>query len=291
MDVDLYAFFGISEESSAGDVKKAYKDKARQLHPDKNKDNPRAKEEFQQLKDFYDILHDPVTRKEYDRKWKAKRESIRRHQSLDVERRKLKEKLEKREAQARLAREHQRQTSATSAVADQIRREWQRHTEQIETEARLERKRRREEQLLRSCESDSKIGVSSDYLVRVKWNHSENPEVSAMYTKDFLLTCLSEYGDVSTLMLGKRGSAVAEFTELSDAKAAIEASERGSVGLPPLPLKLSFVAHPPNTVSKPCETITIQRPEPASFPATETTSSVNFDSFETDILARMANFT
>lgn len=46
MDVDLYAFFGISEGSSAGDIKKAYKDKARQLHPDKNKDNPRASMHF-----------------------------------------------------------------------------------------------------------------------------------------------------------------------------------------------------------------------------------------------------
>ncbi|KAA3670276.1 uncharacterized protein DEA37_0014350 [Paragonimus westermani] len=75
MDIDLYAFFGVSDDCSAKDVKRAYKEKARQLHPDKNKDNPKAsklfsflisncpsEEEFQQLKDYYDILHEPVTR-------------------------------------------------------------------------------------------------------------------------------------------------------------------------------------------------------------------------------------
>ncbi|KAA0189895.1 DnaJ subfamily A member 3 [Fasciolopsis buskii] len=271
MDVDLYAFFGISEGSSAGDIKKAYKDKARQLHPDKNKDNPRAKEEFQQLKEFYELLLDPVTRKEYDRKWKAKRESIRRHQSLDAERRKLKEKLEKREEQARLERERRRQTSATSAVADQIRRDWQRQTEQLETEARLKRRRQHDEQLYRPDNLDAKIGRPSGYLVRVKWNHSENPEVSAMYTKEFLLTCLSEYGDLTTIMVGKRGTAVAEFAELPDAKALIDASKQGGIGLPSLPLKLSLVEEQLYSAPEPRESITIQQREPT----TETTASVS----------------
>ncbi|KAF6780075.1 hypothetical protein AHF37_00358 [Paragonimus kellicotti] len=146
MDVDLYAFFGVSDDCSTKDVKRAYKEKARQLHPDKNKDNPKAKEEFQQLKDYYDILHEPVTRKEYDRKWKAKREATKRNQALDSERRKLKEKLEAQEAKAKAERERLRRQTATDSVADQLRREWQRQTEQVELEARLARKRAMEEE-------------------------------------------------------------------------------------------------------------------------------------------------
>lgn len=78
--------------------------------------------------------------------------------------------LEKREEQARLERERRRQTSATSAVADQIRRDWQRQTEQLETEARLKRRRQHDEQLYRPDNLDAKIGRPSGYLVRVSFN-------------------------------------------------------------------------------------------------------------------------
>ncbi|VDP76745.1 unnamed protein product [Echinostoma caproni] len=153
----------------------------------------------------------------------------------------LNTELEKQEAKARAERERQRQASATSAMADHLRREWQHRTEQIELQARLERKRQNEEQLKQAEEWESKMSRLSDCLVRVKWNPSENPEVSAMYTKDFLVTCLSEHGDVVTIMVGKRGTAMVEFSSLSDAKTAVAASEQGAVGLPSLPLKLSLV--------------------------------------------------
>lgn len=241
MDVDLYAFFNLNVECSVKDIKRAYKDKARQLHPDKNKENPRAKEEFQQLKEYYELLHDPVSRKEYDRKWKARLESSKRHKALDEERRKLKEKLEAQEEKARLERERKRKHTATNAVADRLRQDWQRHTEQAELSARIARKRVYEEQQQAAAEANLAASTNSNTVVRVKWAASENLEAAACYTKDFLVTCLSEFGEIVTLVVGKRGTAVADFHSYTDALKAVSASEHGQVGLPSLPLQLSFV--------------------------------------------------
>ncbi|KAF5399642.1 DnaJ subfamily C member 17 [Paragonimus heterotremus] len=303
MDIDLYAFFGVSDDCSTKDVKRAYKEKARQLHPDKNKDNPKAKEEFQQLKDYYDILHEPTTRKEYDRKWKAKREAAKRNQALDSERRKLKEKLEAQEAKAKAERERLRRQTATDSVADQLRREWQRQTEQVELEARLARKRAIEEEEERRAHAMAKTlrpgGDQTTTVVRVKWAVSANPEAAACYTREFVMTCLSEYGEVTALTVGKRGTALADFRTYTDALAAVEASKRDAIGLPTLPLKLSFIEQHAKEAVHP--TVYKGSSEGHTKGQTDGHQSGNelhvngspptaFDSFETDILSRMANF-
>lgn len=42
IEIDLYEYLGISIDSSTQEIKKAYKIKAKELHPDKNKDDPKA---------------------------------------------------------------------------------------------------------------------------------------------------------------------------------------------------------------------------------------------------------
>lgn len=42
VEIDLYEYLGISFESSAKEIKRAYKIKAKELHPDKNKSDPLA---------------------------------------------------------------------------------------------------------------------------------------------------------------------------------------------------------------------------------------------------------
>ncbi|KAG5452662.1 DnaJ (Hsp40), sub C, member 17 [Clonorchis sinensis] len=293
MDVDLYAFFGLKDDCSAKDLKRAYKTKARELHPDKNASNPKAKEEFQQLKDYYDLLHDPVTRKEYDKKWKAKREALKRYEALDEQRKQMRQKLEAQEAKAKQEREKQKRESAQNAVAEQLRREWQRQTEQIEIDAQVARKRHREEQEM-LAEQSKAARMGSDTVVKVKWTVADNPEAAAFYTKDFLTTCLSEFGEVTAVMLGKRGTALVDFHTPSAAREAVECSERSTVGLPQLPLHISFVSQPSSeTDTAPlfgsgyAETVkqTSDRHTKCAEP------SFAFESFESDILSRMANFT
>ena len=64
---DLYAELGVARGASEAEIKKAYRKLAKELHPDKNKDNPRATERFSQVTRAYDILTDKDKRAQYDR--------------------------------------------------------------------------------------------------------------------------------------------------------------------------------------------------------------------------------
>ena len=65
--MDLYQQLGIKRGASDADVKKAYRSLAKQLHPDRNKDNPKAAERFAKVTQAYDILSDKDRRAKYDR--------------------------------------------------------------------------------------------------------------------------------------------------------------------------------------------------------------------------------
>ena len=65
--MDLYQRLGIKRGAGDEEVKKAYRSLAKQLHPDRNKDNPKAAERFAQVTHAYDLLSDKDKRARYDR--------------------------------------------------------------------------------------------------------------------------------------------------------------------------------------------------------------------------------
>ncbi|KAJ6777505.1 DNAJ-like protein 1 MITOCHONDRIAL-RELATED [Salix koriyanagi] len=63
---DYYDVLGVSKNSSASDIKKAYYGLAKKLHPDTNKEDPEAEKKFQEVSKAYEVLKDDQKREQYD---------------------------------------------------------------------------------------------------------------------------------------------------------------------------------------------------------------------------------
>ena len=86
--IDYYKVLGVERNATQDDIKKAYRKMARKYHPDLNKDDPNAKDKFQEINEANEVLSDPEKRKKYDEygehwkhadEFKAEREAYQRY--------------------------------------------------------------------------------------------------------------------------------------------------------------------------------------------------------------------
>jgi len=64
---DPYQVLGVARGASDAEIKKAFRKRAKELHPDRNRDDPKAQDRFSELNAAYEIVGDEAKRKQFDR--------------------------------------------------------------------------------------------------------------------------------------------------------------------------------------------------------------------------------
>ncbi|XP_029847028.3 dnaJ homolog subfamily C member 17 [Ixodes scapularis] len=255
MKTDLYELLQISIDADEKEIKSAYRKKALTCHPDKNPDNPKAAELFQELSRALEILTDKEARAAYDKVLKARQAAKLRNLVLDSKRRKLKEDLEARE-QAALNKKVD-DIDAAKQLQKEIERLRKEGSTQLEEQRELLRKQVAEELRL-SAEKKQK---DADWLPRlkVKWKtaKSSTADDSPAYTEESLREIFSKYGIVTCLIVSskKKGSALLEYESAPSAHLAVKLE----TGNEDCPLVVSYVQEPPLP--------TAPKPAPGAAPA------------------------
>lgn len=69
---DYYKILECTPQASLLEIKKSYRALARRFHPDRNSNDPKATQYFQQIQEAYEVLSNPLKRKSYDNELKVK---------------------------------------------------------------------------------------------------------------------------------------------------------------------------------------------------------------------------
>ncbi|CAH2041387.1 unnamed protein product, partial [Iphiclides podalirius] len=235
-DLDLYAILDIEIIATESEIKKAYRKKALQCHPDKNPDDPKAAETFHELSRALEILTDVSARAAYDKVLRAKAAAKLRHKELDSKRQKLKEDLERREREAASGKESSlTDEQKLAAEIQRLQREGSRllQEEQQKVREEIQKSRRLDETYWDPCLN----------RIKIKWKAEKNDPNNGGYNESILRRCLKKYGDIMALIISpkKRGSALVEYSTKQASEMAVEFEK----GLPENPLTLKWLNKKP----------------------------------------------
>ncbi|XP_001359941.3 dnaJ homolog subfamily C member 17 [Drosophila pseudoobscura] len=212
-DINLYDLLGISIEAEQNEIRKAYRKRALDCHPDKNPDNPQAAERFHELSKALGILTDDTARAAYDKVLRAKKAAELRSKQLDSKRQKLKQELEERE-QAALHKLHSSQPYSTVRKSDED--VLQEQIERLRREGSKlleEEQQAMKEQLQRTYAEKHKPQQatfdSAQHRIKIKWKTDKGD-----YSQEKLLKFLKKYGEVVALVMNTKrgGRAMVELT-------------------------------------------------------------------------------
>ncbi|XP_063696543.1 dnaJ homolog subfamily C member 17 [Culicoides brevitarsis] len=249
-EIDIYGLLEVEISATEQEIRKAYRKKALSCHPDKNPDNPKAAELFQELSRVLEILLDKTARAAYDRMLNAKKAAELRNKQLDSKRQKLKSELEERErqAQSNLLKKGNYHTETKTPEEifkeefDRLRKEGSRL---VEEEQELMRQQLRQE-ILKAEKTPS--WDSSKHRIKIKWKAAKDDPTNGGYSEEILRKFLQKYGELVVLVMSpkKYGSALVEFKTKEASEMAVQ-YERGNMNNP---LTLEWIGEAPQSKQK-----------------------------------------
>lgn len=240
-DTDLYLLLDLQISASESEIKKAYRKKALQCHPDKNPDDPKAAETFHELSRALEILTDVAARAAYDKVLRAKAAAKLRNKELDSKRQKLKEDLERREREATSGKEQK--------LTDEELLQAELHRLQKEGSRLLQEEQERvRQEIQKSRGMFNPVWDPSLNRIKIKWKVSKSDETNGGYDETNLRRFLKKYGDIAALIISpkKKGSALVEFTTKDASEMAVDFEK----GLPENPLTLKWLNEKPVLTTK-----------------------------------------
>ncbi|KAK6117828.1 hypothetical protein DH2020_048426 [Rehmannia glutinosa] len=248
VEADHYAVLGLPSGEEGGglseqEINKAYRSKARELHPDKRRDDPNAHANFLKLQNSYEVLKNEKTRKLFDDLLRVKREKLHRQGQQDSKRRKMMSDLEERERSAFSvdpnikAREEEERISRK--LKEEIAKIIAMQTNKMSAAATPFKQDRR----TRGKDSNDGGGIALDKekVLKVSWE-----KIGEDYTAQRLREIFEEFGAVEDVVIKssrKKGSALVVMASKDAAVAAI-GNVLGNLSNPLLVLPLQPAASP-----------------------------------------------
>ncbi|XP_057805920.1 uncharacterized protein LOC131020895 [Salvia miltiorrhiza] len=246
VEVDHYDVLGLpsGEEGarlSDQEINKAYRSKARELHPDKRPDDPNAHANFLKLQNSYQVLKDGKARKLFDDLLRIKKEKAQRQGQQDSKRRKMMSDLEERERSAFAVDPIVKAREEEERISRQLKQEIARiiamHSNKKPAAAAPPK---------RDAEAGPADGGGSDGLDKAKVLKVSWEKVGEGYTAQRLREIFGEFGSVEDVVIKsskKKGSALVVMAS-KDAAIAATGNVLGDLSNPLLVVPLQPASSP-----------------------------------------------
>ncbi|KAJ7914894.1 hypothetical protein B0H13DRAFT_424052 [Mycena leptocephala] len=239
-EVNPYELLELKLDCTEQEIRTAYRQTSRKVHPDRNRNDPDAARKFHVLTQSYELLLDPLRRLALDAKLRVKAARDERFKSYDNKRKNMVTELEERERAFKKAKmDQQRDEVSRWQETEKIKDEGRRLREERENELR-----KRESEARRPAEDDMEAPTLDplDTTIRLKYKVSAHPNLT---TPAALAVLLAPFGaiDSDSIVISskapkkspdkppKYATALVPFKQIGDAFAAVCASGRADRGM------------------------------------------------------------